>query len=61
MLKIMPKHYCVKCSKQIKEKHRLLCDECKIEEYRKLMRKKHEHIKKEEGLEDDIKKIEQPL
>ena len=49
------RNFCVKCNQPIKYKHRLLCDDCKIKQYRQLMKRKHEYVKKEVGTEEEIR------
>jgi len=34
------RYFCVKCGRPVKQKHRLLCDECRNEAYKNLMKVK---------------------
>lgn len=43
----MAKYFCQKCGKGINARHRILCDDCKIAEYRKAKKESQEKLKKE--------------
>ena len=48
----MSKYFCVKCGLPIIKKHQLICEECKLAEYKKAKEKRIKQNRKTIGEED---------